>query len=325
MTTSENNAGTMRAVRYHEYGEPTDVVTLDETIIATPGAKQIRIAVHACALNPADWALCRGMFPGSLPRGIGFDVSGTVDVIGDDVTGVSVGDRVLGVPDWAGCASAGLADYAVLTHWALVPEGLDLIQAASLPMVVETTIRSLDNLNVAAGHTLMVHGAGTMVGFAAVQVARMRGARVIATAGETFAERLRAFGAMVTPYGDGMVERVRDMADGSPDLVLDTSPPGGGMLPDLIKITDDDPRRVLTITDHEAARKLGVRNTFGEDATTRYDALAPFAELAAAGKFTVPVARTFSMEDWREAMDVSLSGHARGKLVVLIAGKTGGD
>lgn len=322
MSATEDATKTMRTVRYHNYGEPTDVVKLEEADIPTPGAEQIRIAVYACALNPADWALCRGMFPGSLPRGVGFDVSGTVDAIGDGVTGVRVGDLVLGVPDWAGCSSAGLADYAVLTHWAPVPNGLDLIAAASLTMVVETTIRSLDNLKVEAGHTLMVNGAGTMVGFAAVQVARMRGARVIATAGETLAERLRALGATVTPYGEGMVERVRDLAGGSPDLVLDTSPPGGGVLPDLVKIADGDPKRVLTITDHEAAKELGVRNTFGEDATIRYDALAPFAELAAEGKFTVPVARTFPMENWREAMDVSLSGHAHGKLVILLAGKS---
>lgn len=319
MSATDNATKTMHTVRYHEYGEPADVVKLEEATAPTPGAGQIRIAVHACALNPADWALCRGMFPGSLPRGIGFDVSGVVDAVGDDVTGVSVGDKVLGVPDWARCASAGLADYAVLTHWAPVPDDLDLIEAASLPMVVETTVRSLDNLEVAAGHTLMVHGAGTMIGFAAVQVARMRGARVIATAGETFAERLRALGAIVTPYGDGMVERIRDLAGGSPDLILDTSPPGGGVLPDLVKIAGGDPKRVLTVTDHEAAKQLGVRNTFGEDSTIRYDALAPFAELAAAGKFIVPVARTFPMKDWREAMAVSLSGHAHGKLVIQVA------
>lgn len=317
MTDSNSFSDTMRTVRFHTYGEPTEVLQLDHAPLPTPGAEQIRIAVYACALNPADWAICRGLFAGSLPRGVGFDVSGTVDTIGESVTGVNIGDLVLGVPDWAGGSSAGLADYAVLTNWTPVPDGFDMIEAASLPMIVETTVRSLDNLEVTAGHTLMVHGAGTMVGFAAVQVARMRGARVIATAGDTFAERLRSLRAEVTPYGDGMIERVRDIAGGAPDLILDTSPPGRGILPALVEIAGGDPKRVLTITDHEAAPDLGVRNTFGEDATIRYDALAPYAELAAAGKFTVPIARTFALDDWRKAVDLSLDGHAHGKVVVL--------
>lgn len=317
MTDSNSFSDTMRTVRFHTYGEPPDVLQLDHAPLPTPGAEQIRIEVYACALNPADWAICRGLFAGSLPRGVGFDVSGTVDSIGESVTGVNIGDLVLGVPDWAGGSSAGLADYAVLTNWTPVPDGFDMTEAASLPMIVETTVRSLDNLEVTAGHTLMVHGAGTMVGFAAVQVARMRGARVIATAGDTFAERLRSLGAEVMSYGDGMIERVRDIAGGVPDLILDTSPPGRGILPALVEIAGGDPKRVLTITDHEAAADLGVRNTFGEDATICYDALAPYAELAAAGKFTVPIARTFALDDWRKAVDLSLDGHANGKVVVL--------
>lgn len=73
------------------------------------------------------------------------------------------------------------------------------------------------NLGITAGHSILVHGAGTMIGFAAVQMARMRGARVIATAGSTFADRLRATGATVTPYEEGMVGRMLQIADGSPD------------------------------------------------------------------------------------------------------------
>ncbi len=73
------------------------------------------------------------------------------------------------------------------------------------------------------------------MGFAAVQMALMRGARVIATSGETYADQLRGFGATVTPYGDGMVERVLQIAGNSPDLILDTAP-AGGVLPALIRI-----------------------------------------------------------------------------------------
>lgn len=315
---------TMRTVRFHGYGEPPEVLRLDETAVPNPGPGQVRAAVHACGLNPADWALCRGLFAGLLPRGIGLEIAGTVDAISEGVTDVSVGDRVIGVPDYANCTSAGLADYAILAYWTPLPAGLDPAEAPSLPMVVETAFRSLESLSLTRGQTLVVHGAGTMVGFAAVQMARMRGARVIATAGPTFAGRLRDLGATVTPYGEGMIERVRDVGGGTPDFVLDTSPPGRGVLPDLVTIAGGDPKRVLTITDMAAAKDLGVRNSFDEGVGLRYDVLGEFAARAAAGTFTIPIARTFPFDAWRSAMELSLTGQAHGKLVILTDETTAG-
>ena len=182
-------------------------------------------------------------------------------------------------------------------------------------MAIETACRCLDILGVAAGQFLLVYGAGTMIGLAAVQMALMRGARVIAVAGETFAGRLRALGAEVTPYGDGMVERVREIAAGPPDLVFDAGPISE-VLPDLVRIVGGDARRVLTVSNHgPAAEELEVRNSF--EGRLRYDVLGDYARLAAEGRFTVPVARTFPLEQWREALAISQSGHAHGKLILL--------
>jgi len=260
--------------------------------------------------------LCRGLFPGNLPRGIGLEVSGVVDAVGSDVTDVRIGDPVLGTADYAGSASAGASDYAIMNHWTHIPAGLDFVDAAALPMAVETAFRSLDTFGVASGNTLLVHGAGTTVGFAAVQIGLMRGARVFAATGTTFADRLSTFGATVTSYGDGMVDRILEISGGALDLVLDTAPVSG-VLPDLIKIVGGNPRQVFTITDFAGAKELGVRHSLGEDATLRYDILGDFAQHAADGKFSVPVARTFALEDWRAALDRSQSGHAHGKLVLL--------
>jgi D-arabinose 1-dehydrogenase-like Zn-dependent alcohol dehydrogenase len=322
----------MKTLRFHRYGEPADVLRLEDAEIPLPGPGHIRVRVHTCGFNPADWALCRGLFPGDLPRGVGLDVSGTVDTIGEGVTDVRVGDRVLGAADFAGYASAGASDYAILHHWVPTPSGLDMVKAASLPMAVETASRYLAWLGVAADQTLLINGAGTTIGFAAVQIALLRGARVIATSGETFTERLRALGATVTPYGDGMVERVREIAGSTPDLIFDAAPinlkpdlgPVGGVLPDLVKIADGDPRRVITCGDFQNAPALGVRTGLGEEGTgpdkaiLRWDVLGKFAQLAAEDRFTVPIARTFALEDWREALDISLSGHARGKLMLIL-------
>ncbi|HEX6895843.1 MAG TPA: NADP-dependent oxidoreductase [Bryobacteraceae bacterium] len=310
----------MRTVRFHAYGEPSDVLRLEETELPVPGPHRIRVRVHACGLNPADWALCRGLLAGNLPRGIGLDVSGTVDAIGAGVEGAGIGDAVLGPADFVDTASAGASDFAILQHWARRPYGLDPTEAAALPMAVETAFRSLENLRVTAEHTVLIHGAGTMMGFAAVQMALLRGARVIATAGKTYADRLRTLGATVTGYGDGMAERVLEAAGKRPDLVLDTAP-ASGVLPALVRIAGD-PSHILTISDFAAAPELGVRTAFGkgESTTLRYDVLEEFAQLAAEGKFTVPIARTFSLEDWRTALHVSQSNGAHGKLMLLPEG-----
>jgi NADPH:quinone reductase-like Zn-dependent oxidoreductase len=316
MTDRAATTETMRTVRFHECGEPGDVLRMDTVTVPAPGAGHIRIAVHACGLNPADWALCRGLFPGELPRGIGIDVSGTVDAIGDGVTGVSVGDLVFGTADWRGGPTAGASDRAIMNRWVSAPAGLDLTLAAALPMAVDTAHAHLTWLGLDREKTILIHGAGSTIGYAAVQIALLHGMRVIATAGETYAERLRQLGAAVTSYGAGMVERVRTLSDGPVDLVLDTAPVGGA-LPDLVQIAGGDPQRVLTISDIAAAAELGVRDSFHEDRTQRVDALPEFARLAAEGKFTVPIAQTFPLDEWRAALRISLSGHAHGKLLLL--------
>jgi NADPH:quinone reductase-like Zn-dependent oxidoreductase len=292
------------------------VLVLEEVEVADPGPGRIRVRVQACGLNPADWALCEGLFAGSLPRGIGLEVAGVVDAVGDGVDDIAAGQAVLGTPDYASQPSAGAAGVAILDHWAALPEGLAMVDAAALSMAVPTAYANLVALGVQPGQTILVHGAGTTVGFAAAQIARDLGARVIATAGSTHADRLRATGALVTPYGEGMVERVHDLAGGAPDLVLDTSP-ATGALPDLVRIVEGDPLRVLTISDFAAAAPLGVRTSFTEGAQLRYDVIGEYAQRAAAGTFSIPIAGTYPLEKWREALDVSRSGRAGGKLVLL--------
>lgn len=304
----------MRTLRFYEYGQPLDVLRLDDVEPPRPGPGLIRVAVHTCGLNPADWALCGGLFAGDLPRGIGLEVSGTVDMLGDGVTGIEIGDQVFGPAPYTG-PTAGASDYVVLDTWFPRPPGLDSVAAAALPMAVETAYRGLDDLGVHGGATVLVHGGGSTVGYAAVQMAIQRGARVIATAGETYADALRALGADVTDYGHGMVERVREIAGGPVDLTLDTAPTSN--LTSLVR-TVKAPDNVLTLSNIAAAEDLGVRVSAGTDTTLRNDVLGDYAQLASEGRFTVPVARTFSIQDWPEATELSQSGRARGKLILQI-------
>lgn len=135
-----SNPVTMRTVRFRDYGEPADVLRLEELAIPEPGPGRIRVNVRACGLNPVDWVMCRGHFASQLPlpRGIGLDVSGIVDAVGEGVTDVAIGDAVLGAADFMGGSSAGASDRAIMYYWFRMPAGLDFVQAAPLPMAVET-------------------------------------------------------------------------------------------------------------------------------------------------------------------------------------------
>ncbi|MBS0360150.1 MAG: zinc-binding dehydrogenase, partial [Proteobacteria bacterium] len=205
------------------------------------------------------------------------------------------------------------------------------VDAAALTMAIETAYRYLAWLDVKAGQTLLVNGGGAVIGFAAVQMGLLRGAKLLAVAGESQAERLRALGATVVPYGEGLVERVRALGGPAPDLIFDAAPVNmapaiaqpGGVLPDLVAIADGDPRRVMTCGDYEGASRTGVRTGLGEAPTgpggelLRYDVLDKFGTLAAEGRFSIPIARSFALEDWRGALEISLSGRAHGKLMLI--------
>lgn len=320
------SAAPSRALRFHELGEPLEVLREDRVEIEDPPRGCVRVRVLAVGLNPADWKLCRGFMPGNLPRGIGYDVAGVVDAVGEGVDPASarIGALVLGTADLVGRSSAGAADVVILNTWSDVPDGLDPAQAAVLPMVVQTAVRTLEVMKLERGATLLVHGAGGMVGYAAVQIARQRGAQVIATAGPTFTADLEGFGARVTGYGDGMVERVRALTGGGDvDLVLDAPRPGPGTLPDLIAMAGGDPRRVMTISNHAEARSLGARVNIDElkpSSVPLSALLAQYAALAARGEFSVPIARSYPFEQWHDAVRLSLSGAPHGKVVLLPGG-----
>ncbi|MBS5915144.1 MAG: hypothetical protein KID09_31875, partial [Paenibacillus macerans] len=70
-----SSPATMRTIRFHDYGEPAEVLRMEQVAVPDPGPGRIRVTVRACGLNPVDWAICKGLFPGNLPRGIGLELS----------------------------------------------------------------------------------------------------------------------------------------------------------------------------------------------------------------------------------------------------------
>jgi NADPH:quinone reductase-like Zn-dependent oxidoreductase len=271
--------------------------------------------VRAAGVNPIDWKVRSGAMGGDLPKRTGQEVAGVVDRLGDGVTGVAVGDAVFG----GAAGGGGAAELALLENYARVPASLDFAGAAALPVAVETAMRTLDALGVTGGHTLVINGASGSVGIAAVQFARARGARVIGTASESNHDYLREFGAEPTTYGDGLVDRVRALVGGRDPIVdraVDAS--GGGMLPALVELTGS-PDRVVTIADYQGAEETGVPFSGGRGPERAWHALADAAELIEAGRFRLPVSRTFPLDQIAEAQRISESGHPRGKLVVIVS------
>ena len=301
----------MRAVQFAEYGDP-DVLRVADVEEPHAGPGQLRIAVRAASVNPIDWKKRSGMFaeqmPLELPYVLGNDASGVVDEVGDGAEGVAVGDEVFG---FTAGGHGSNAEYAVLENgrWTAKPAAISFEEAAGYPVAVETSARVLDFLG--DGETVVINGAAGGVGTAAVQLARERGLRVIGTASEGNHEYLRSLGAEPTTYGEGLVERVREL--GGADLAFDAV--GFRAIPALIEITGS-PDKVVTIADYSAGQ-YGVRVTGGASDPSADYALAIAADLAAAGRFSLPVARTFTFDEAPEAHRVSQDGHVRCTIVLV--------
>jgi NADPH:quinone reductase-like Zn-dependent oxidoreductase len=300
----------MRAIQFDSFGGPEvlKVVDIDEPHAA---AGQIRVAVKGVGVNPIDWKFRKGLMEVELPRGTGMEVSGVVDELGDGVTKVKLGDEVFGSVE----GGNGAADFALLEHYARIPPSLDFAGAAGLTVAAETAARTLDLLDVGAGQTVLVNGASGAVGISTVQLARERGAKVIGTASATNQDYLRSFGAEPTTYGDGLVERVRELAPEGVDRAIDDA--GGGALPALVELTGGR-EHVVTIADYQGAQETGVQVTGGADSKRAWYALDLVGDLIEAGRFSLPVAQTLPFEQIAEAHRLSESGHVRGKLVLLV-------
>jgi NADPH:quinone reductase-like Zn-dependent oxidoreductase len=299
----------MRALQFTAYGGP-EVLTWADAPVRHAGPGQIRIAVRAASVNPADWKRLAGAMSGGQPSAgpgyLGSDAAGVVDEVGEGVTGVSAGDEVFGR------GQGTQAESAVLNAWAAKPPSIDWAVAAGAGVAGETSERGLRLLEVKAGDTIFIDGGAGGVGAVAVQMAVARGARVIASAGEANQDYLREIAAVPVLYGDGVAARVRAAAGGRVDAVFDVA--GKTPIQELISLVCE-PSQVLSIANF-AAGQAGARVTGGSADSRPMEALAEVAELLAQNKLVIKV-QTFPFGRAAEAYRISLGGHVRGKLVLI--------
>ena len=247
----------------------------------------------------------------------GTDVAGTIDSLGEGVTGWKVGDQVLGFARQSG----SYAEYAVIPVSSLArkPKSMTFEQAAGVPIAAETAYRALhESGKIARGQTVLIHGAAGGVGSAAVQIAKAAGARVIGTASPNNHEFLRSLG--VDQVIDYKSQRFEDVVK-NVDLVLNTVDADtnarsigvvrqGGTLVSIVGPPDADACAAAKIRCARPDRETGASNA---------DMLARVGELADAGSFKVNVDATYSAGGCGKAWAKSREGHTRGKLIIQVS------
>lgn len=277
----------MRAVVYDQHGGP-EVLRVGDVPEPHAGPGQVRIAVRTAALNPLDTKQRRG-FPGAgQPESAvipGVDAAGVVDEVGEGVTGIAIGDEVIGL------GQGVQAERAVLRAWTAKPGTMSWEEAGAIGLVGETAARGLRMLALTEGQTLLVDGASGGVGKIAVQLAIARGARVIGSASPGSQELVAALGAAPVLYGEGLADRVRALAQGGVDKVFDTA--GKTPIGDLVALVPTA-RDVVTIANFGAGG-AGVQVSGGEGADP-FACLTEVADLYRAGALSVTVDQVLPLE-----------------------------
>jgi NADPH:quinone reductase and related Zn-dependent oxidoreductases len=305
----------MRAVVYPRYS--SDLGTLEVRELPRPklAPGSVLIDVRAAGVNPVDWKVMAGglepMFDAIFPVIPGWDVAGVVIDLGYDTPEFAVGDEVIAYARKDVLHAGSFAEQMAIPASAVArkPAALTWEQAAGLPLAGGTALRTLDALRVTEGDTVLVYAAAGGVGSLAVQIARSRGARVIGTASERNHEFLRSLGAEPVSYGEGLVERVLELAPDGVDAAADFV---GGVLETTLAVLAPGGRQASVadprVTAH-GGRYIWVRPDGADTAR--------LARMADEGTLTVEVAGTFSLDQVAEAFEHSRSGRTRGKLIIV--------
>ncbi|MFC7220781.1 NADP-dependent oxidoreductase [Streptomyces polyrhachis] len=306
----------MHAVSYDAFAPDNSELRYGELPDPKLGPSQVLIEVRAAGVNPVDWKVMAGgldpMMDTFFPVIPGWDVAGVVTALGPDTPEFAVGDEVMAYARKDDVHAGTFATLVAVDAPAVArkPPGMNWIQAAGLPLAGLTALRTLDRMEVGRGDTLLVYGASGGVGGMAVQLGADRGARVIGTASKANQEYVRGLGAEPVVYGDGLAERVRELA---PDGVTAVADFVGGQV-DVTKAVLAPGGRNASVVDPEVAKIGGLMIWVRPDGAK----LTELAEIASRGALRVVVERTFPLSAAGEAFDVSRAGHVRGKLVLEV-------
>ncbi len=313
----------MKAVSMHGYGS-SEVLDIGDAPCPEIGAGDVLVRIAATSVNPFDWAVRNGYltdyYTYNFPLILGLDISGVVEVVGSEVHDFQPGDAIFGRANPS--SNGAYAEYIAVpaSQVALKPATLDFLQAAALPHVSNSAWRALyDAAGIRAGQTVLIHAAAGGVGSVGVQLAKLRGAHVIATARAVNFEYLHSLGAdEVIDYTttrfedvvhdvDVVLDLVGDMGDNTQTRSWKLLKPGG-ILASLVQFPSP-----------EAAATHGVRSAFVTADVCDTLTLSEIARLIDSRQLK-PIATTvYTLDEIRQAHALSESRHVRGKIVLQIA------
>ena len=309
----------MKAAVLHEHGG-ADVLKYEDTLRPEPKDDEVLVKVMAAGVNPIDAYVRQGMrskgSPGDRAMIIGYDIAGVVEKAGANIKGFKSGDAVyayLPIPRGGGYAEFAIAKEGEM---ALKPKNIDFEKAAAVPLAATTAWQALvDSAKLESGQTVLIHGGSGGVGSFAVQIAKARGAKVIATASTANQDLLKQLG--VDQPIDYTTTKFQDVVK-DVDIVLncvrgDTLPPSYGVVKKggiIVSITDEP--------DQAECSKHGIR---GSRLIAHPDAkvLEELTKLIEANKVTSIVSQTFPLTDAAKAHQQIETGHTRGKIVLKVA------
>jgi NADPH:quinone reductase-like Zn-dependent oxidoreductase len=308
----------MKAVRIHNYGGP-EALQYEDAPKPKPAAGEVLIRVNAAGVNPADWKVREGhlkqLVQHRFPLTLGWDLSGVVEGVGRGVSRFKKGDEVFSKPDTS--RDGAYADYIVVrdSEVALKPKSLHHVHAAAVPLAGLTAWQALfDVAHLERGQRVLIHGGSGGVGHLAIQLAKWKGAVVIATASTKNQQLLRQIG--VDHPIDYTTQRFEQVAT-DVDVVLDTI--GGDTQERSWGVLKKGGVLVSVVEppDTEKARQFGVRSAFVWSQPNGKE-LAEIAALIDSGHLKVVLDRIVPLSEARRAHELSQSGHARGKLVLRV-------
>src|SRR6476620_3031734 len=310
----------MKAVVAHEYGAP-DVLKFEEVPRPEPKDDAALVRVIASGVNPADPLTLSGKyakeFGTHLPLIPGYDIAGVVEKTGANLSQLKVGDAVYGYPTFGG----GWAQYVTVKEWevAAKPKSLNFVDAAAVPMGALTAWQSLvDVAKLHPGQTILIQGGSGGVGSFAVQIAKARGARVIATASTANQNLLKQLGADVAV--DYTKTKFEDVAK-DVDAVLD--PVGKETLARSYGVVKKGGivMSLVARPDPAELKKHGIRGT-GISSHADAKDLAEIAQLIDAGKIKPIVTEVLPLSDAVKAKQQAATHHTRGKVVLRVTAET---
>jgi NADPH:quinone reductase-like Zn-dependent oxidoreductase len=308
----------MKAVRIHEYGN-SSVLQFEDAPMPIIASNEVLIRVVAASVNPVDWKIREGylkqMIPYAMPLTLGWDVSGVVESVGSDVTRFKAGDAVYSRPDIK--RNGTYAEYVVTREGELAfkPQTISHAEAASLPLAGITAWEVLITAaNVVAGQKVLIHAGSGGVGSLAIQLAKSRGAYVIATTSAKNRALVKSLGAdeVIDYKTQKFTEILRDI-----DVVFDTL--GGDIQESSWSVLKRGGILVSIVSPPSAdkAKELGVRSAFVfiEPSAVILEQL---AKLVDEGKVRPIVGAEFALKDIAKAHALSETGHSVGKIVLYV-------